>query len=1066
MTDLLGTTLGQYQIVELIGEGGMASVYKAWQPSLRRYVALKVLAPHLAGDAEFVQRFHQEAVSAANLKQSNIVIIHDVGSESGYHYIAMEFIEGASLEQRIRAGQRFTPEQVVDILSQIGAALDYAHQRGFIHRDIKPANILIEASGRAVLTDFGIVKALSGSGVTSALTRAGTVFGTPEYMSPEQIRDEPLDHRADLYALGIVCYEMLAGKVPFDGTTTHAVLYAQVNNPPPPLRDVAGLALPPAVEAVVDKLLAKERQNRYGSAGEFARDLAQAVSGVWPAGMRGQTVVAGPERTARIGETPGVMPERTVPMGETPAGAGAAPVTQPAQPSWTPTPEPWTPTPPPMPAQPPAPARRRRWPLVLGITAAAIGAVLIVGAVIGVLLLDMDNPLETVQAMLDLRSAQTALDDGDYAEAADKFSLVLDNAPDNEEALDGQLEAAEKLAQDEQFNAAIAAYESIWEAKPGEVQALRGLGQAYEDKGDWGEAANWYEKWAQAEPDNGEAFLALGNARYNLGEIEQAVAEYERAEELGTTAPEFDARLGLAYFGMAQYDKAAERLPRAVDQNPEDFPLQRALGVSLYALGQPQQALEHLNSAVELGAGQPGEELADVYYALGGSYFALQDYEHAIGSYQQAQQLDPEGQAIWAGEAQANLEQAYPKLAQQVMQQAMLDLDFSNVVTEGEETYAVARTGQRARIEGAVHLVDGPREGPQALVVEEGTNNLIPNPSLEAGIVGWASPYGDATISQSESEAIFGSACGKLVGATNYAFSRARYGGIPVTAGTTYAFSSYIKDGAGGSGKSVLLALKGDSSGETTGSFTVTDEWQRMLVLKTTDPSDTRLDVAIVVAEDVSGFALLFDGVQLEAKSHATSYVDGSLGKGYSWAAQAHASTSTREATEINLDEYVDLLSGNDTLSFRVVVQMPHGSDDENWPVAVSHILDARQDGDTGRLTLAYNTGDDKFYVFGPSTATVVSSSPQTFSAGDWLDIVATLDYSADSYKLYIDGESVGSGSGSYSASVLTDWTLGKYSLGSSTWGGYAFGEHAVFDRVLTAVEAAALHGVDASATR
>ncbi|HUW11152.1 MAG TPA: serine/threonine-protein kinase, partial [Anaerolineae bacterium] len=274
--NLLGTTLGQYEIVELIGEGGMATVYKAWQPSLRRYVALKVLAPHLSDDAEFVKRFRQEAVSAANLKHTHIVTIHDVGAEGGYHFIAMEFIEGTSLDQSLRSGQAFAPDQVVDVISQIGSALDYAHQRGFIHRDIKPANVLIDASGRAVLTDFGIVKALSGSGVTSPLTQAGTVLGTPQYMSPEQVKDEPLDHRSDLYALGIVCYEMLSGQVPFDGTTTHSILYAQVNNPPPPLREFSGLDVPPPVEAVVEKMLAKERGARYDNAGEFARDLAQA----------------------------------------------------------------------------------------------------------------------------------------------------------------------------------------------------------------------------------------------------------------------------------------------------------------------------------------------------------------------------------------------------------------------------------------------------------------------------------------------------------------------------------------------------------------------------------------------------------------------------------------------------------------------------------------------------------------------------------------------------------------------------------------------------------------------
>ena len=153
-----GTTIGKYRIMERLGRGGMAEVYKSWQPSLQRNVALKVLAPHLSGNANFITRFHQEAVSAANLKHTNIVIIHDVGAENGYQYIAMEYIEGVSLEKRIRAQGAVPPDQVVDIITQVGKALDYAHQRGFVHRDIKPANVLIARSGRAVLTDFGIVK--------------------------------------------------------------------------------------------------------------------------------------------------------------------------------------------------------------------------------------------------------------------------------------------------------------------------------------------------------------------------------------------------------------------------------------------------------------------------------------------------------------------------------------------------------------------------------------------------------------------------------------------------------------------------------------------------------------------------------------------------------------------------------------------------------------------------------------------------------------------------------------------------------------------------------------------
>ena len=167
MIDLVGTTLGQYQIVELYSQGGMANIYRAWQPSLQRDVVLKVLAPHLSSDEEFVARFHQEAVSAANLKHPNIVTIHDVGSENGYHYIAMELVEGISLEELVHSHGALPMEQVVDIIIQVGRALDYAHQQGFIHSDVKPANVLIEQTGRVVLTDFGIVRALSESSAAS-----------------------------------------------------------------------------------------------------------------------------------------------------------------------------------------------------------------------------------------------------------------------------------------------------------------------------------------------------------------------------------------------------------------------------------------------------------------------------------------------------------------------------------------------------------------------------------------------------------------------------------------------------------------------------------------------------------------------------------------------------------------------------------------------------------------------------------------------------------------------------------------------------------------------------------
>jgi tetratricopeptide (TPR) repeat protein len=1060
MTNLVGTTLGQYEIIELIGEGGMASVYKAWQPSLRRYVALKVLAPHLTGDAEFVQRFQQEAVSAANLKHPNIVTIHDVGTEGGYHYIAMEFIEGVSLEERIRSGQAFAPEQVVNVISQVGSALDYAHQRGFVHRDIKPANVLLDQSGRAVLTDFGIVKALSGSGLTAALTQAGTVYGTPQYMSPEQIRDEPLDHRSDLYSLGIVCYEMLSGQVPFDGTTTHAVLYAQVNTPPPPLRQALGPEVPPPVEAVVDRMLAKEQENRYNSAGAFARDLAQAAAGVWPAGLSGETaVVAGvrrtPTGTAVLETAPGVV------------------------------------------MAPPARARRSRWPLAVGIGAA--GLALVVVAVGGVLLLSGVNPLESVQATLALRRAQEALAAGDYTVAVDGFSQVLESDPDSAEAIEGQLEAAAELAVAGDLDGAIEAYETVWQARPGEVRALRGIGQAYEAKGAWGEAAIWYERWAQAAPQDEGSFLALGSARFNLGEHERTVEAYEQADALGADPAEVDANLGLAYFELAQYEKAARRLQNAISQNPEDFrlqralglayyelaeydkaieplrdavsqdsedfELQRALGLSLYAQDQCEQATGHLNEAVRLGADRPTGELVDVHYARGGCYFEQQEYEQAITSYEQAQELDPEGQSAWAEGAQANLDEAYSRLAEEVMEEAVLDLDFSNIVTEGDETYAIAKTGQRARIEGPVRLVDGPWESSQALVVEEGSNIINSNPLLNGeyrdGLAPACSLGGDissVTPSESTLHTQYGGRSQKLVftgssDSTPFFWQDARY-----SASTQYSVRVRIYIESLGTSIRVRI-YDGESFLDTD---LTTTGWHEVVETLTSTATISNDDILLYSpSEDAA--TVFVDVIMVEEKPCVTSPFDGDAGDGYAWSLVPHASPSTRAATEVSLDDSAVLISGRDTVSIRVVVQAPYDYDD-TWPVTYSRILDCYDPITGHRAGVLFRADEDRVYLYLQGDI-VQPSSVATFSAGDWLDIVATFDYLADEYRLYLGGAAVALGTSTLSAPTVSEVNLGSDSSGANQ-GGFAFVKFAIYGRILAIHEVAALHVVDGAESK
>jgi serine/threonine protein kinase len=266
-------TVGQYQIVDELGRGGMAVVYKAWQPALERYVALKVLPEYFQHDPEFLARFQREARAAARLNHPNIVTIYDVGEHAGIHYIAMEYLDGGSLRDRLSAGP-LSLQEAQRVLAQLASALDYAHSHGLIHRDIKPANILFSSDGRAMLTDFGIARASD----DAQLTRTGVLMGTPEYMAPEQAEGKSIDYRTDLYALGVVLYQMLTGQAPFRGTTPSATLHAVVYEPPPPPRQL-NPGLPPAIEAVLLKALAKQPDQRFQQGAEMVAALRGAPSG-------------------------------------------------------------------------------------------------------------------------------------------------------------------------------------------------------------------------------------------------------------------------------------------------------------------------------------------------------------------------------------------------------------------------------------------------------------------------------------------------------------------------------------------------------------------------------------------------------------------------------------------------------------------------------------------------------------------------------------------------------------------------------------------------------------------
>ena len=224
-----GASLGPYRIMNQIGEGGMAKVYKAFQANMERYVALKVLPANYADEAQFSRRFTQEARTIARLEHKNILPVYDFGEHNGITYLVMRYLEGGTLKEILLQG-RLTLHDTLEVMEQVCSALGYAHRQDVIHRDVKPANIMIDAEGAAYLTDFGIAKVV---GKSSDLTATGAAIGTPAYMAPEQAVGETVDGRTDLYALGVVLYEMIVGQVPFRADTPMAVLMAHVHDPLP-----------------------------------------------------------------------------------------------------------------------------------------------------------------------------------------------------------------------------------------------------------------------------------------------------------------------------------------------------------------------------------------------------------------------------------------------------------------------------------------------------------------------------------------------------------------------------------------------------------------------------------------------------------------------------------------------------------------------------------------------------------------------------------------------------------------------------------------------------------------
>lgn len=260
---------GRYQIEELLGEGGMSSVYKATDPNLRRSVAVKLIHTNLSRDAEFVSRFEEEAAAIAQLDHPNVIKVFDFDKDDDTYYMVMEFIPGETLQETLlklnETNQGPSIEETIRIAASICDALDYAHQLGTIHRDVKPANIMVNARGQAILMDFGIAKIIGGKHQTAT----GAIIGTVLYMSPEHAQGGIPDGRVDIYSLGVVIFEMVSGRPPFDADSVVAIILQHLNDPVPDLTEL-NPDTPQALKSIVEKALAKDPNDRYKSAADMA----------------------------------------------------------------------------------------------------------------------------------------------------------------------------------------------------------------------------------------------------------------------------------------------------------------------------------------------------------------------------------------------------------------------------------------------------------------------------------------------------------------------------------------------------------------------------------------------------------------------------------------------------------------------------------------------------------------------------------------------------------------------------------------------------------------------------
>jgi serine/threonine-protein kinase len=716
MDERIGARLGRYEISGLVGRGGMATVYRAYDPVLDREVAVKLLHPHLAQDDAFVGRFRREARAVAALRHPNIVRVFDFGSEDGDHYMVMELLDGgtlaALLQENKKRGAVMPPQELLRLVTPLCSAIDYAAGQGMVHRDVKPSNIMLAKTGDPILTDYGIAKMLG----ATTFTASGMVMGTVHYMAPEQAQGLDVDARADLYALGVVIFEALTGRVPFAADTTASVLAQHLAAPVPSLAAL-NPALPPALQTVLDKALAKEPAARYQTGAGLAAALTAAL-GLSSSLETGTAVSAALPPTVISGE----QPREAVPPGraaQAPRPAAPAPAASPAGPV--------PPQAPPAQAPPPpgfTQSLRKRPGLLLAGLAVVVAAVLagvlgtrdgssttttgiepIVSAVSSIFSAVSTAPFTPGRAPSStvvpgaspqtaaLRAeADTLMMAGKFNEAIAKYTEALQIAPDDTAARTGlgiayyhtpkspqvgaqQLEAAvardpgnlrawaylgacryEAIEQSDgrDYAPAEEACNKALELDPSSALAHAFLGKIHAAAGRPEEALAEASRALTLAPSEPEVVLAMGSVKAESDDWEAALPYFKRAVTLAPNYPDYVLDLAGAYRQTGQYDTALEYCRNALqlDQGYE-YAAYRGIGRALWDKGDLEGAKTNLRKAIEAD-----DTDALSHWALGGVYYEEGDYETALPELERAVALRPEnaGMLEWLGACYLALE--------------------------------------------------------------------------------------------------------------------------------------------------------------------------------------------------------------------------------------------------------------------------------------------------------------------------------------------------------------------------------------------------------------------------